>query len=195
MKNKILWIPVMCLLLMAGCTKQEETTAVEQGYDDQIGPYINMTTYDFTTVAGSPLDFSNITGYDDYDGLLSTKVEGYVDYQVPGDYYPSITCTDFSGNKTSIVITVHVVNAELHGSETAAPTEKPEEQPQGCDTEWAEEPGMPCGSVLDPEAEKYSMLFAGEEGLQQCITYSGNEKSCEAVKSNDGSTWGYGIRK
>mgnify|MGYP003491449276 CR=1 FL=1 len=67
---------------------------------DQNGPYINMTQYEFTTTVGTPINFTNISGYDDYDGLLNTHLEGYVDYNTAGDYYPSITCTDFSGTMT-----------------------------------------------------------------------------------------------
>ena len=72
---------------------------------------INMTQYEFTTTVGTPINFTNISGYDDYDGLLNTHLEGYVDYNTAGDYYPSITCTDFSGNKTSVPITIHVLPA------------------------------------------------------------------------------------
>ncbi|MEE3487127.1 MAG: hypothetical protein VZT48_03350 [Bulleidia sp.] len=194
MKKK-LWIPVFCILLCAGCTRQEEESeATPQGYIDENGPYVNMKTYEFMTVKGKALDFSTITGYDDYDGLLSTKVEGYIDYSTVGDYYPSITCTDLSGNKTSIPITVHVVN-EMMAGPTPVPTPVPTAEPTGCDAENAKDPSGSCNAVKDEDVQQYSVLFAGEtEGLSECIAYTDDEKSCQVIYANDGSVWGYGTR-
>ena len=159
---------------------------------DQNGPYINMTQYEFTTTVGTPINFTNISGYDDYDGLLNTHLEGYVDYNTAGDYYPSITCTDFSGNKTSVPITIHVLPA-LEEGESQASAEPAASAESGCP--GASDPSLACDVVPDETASRYSQLFYGSQGSEACqaLLEEDDGRSCQPVYRNDGKLWGYGL--
>lgn len=179
-------------VLIAGCVVLAACQSSSSEKADQNGPYINMTQYEFTTTVGTPINFTNISGYDDYDGLLNTHLEGYVDYNTAGDYYPSITCTDFSGNKTSVPITIHVLPAlgETDSQDTAEPSASTESGcPSGKDADQA------CDAVLDEDADAYVKLFYGSTGKEACeaLLQENDGRSCQPVYRNDGKLWGYGL--
>lgn len=177
---------VLLLLFTSGCTPANEETAV---VNDTMAPYINMRQYEFYTEVNQPLNFSNIGGYDDIDGMLPTRVRGYIDYTRPGDYYPSIVCTDLSGNESEQVITVHVVESgQMPVAETV---ETPEPTPSTC--EKGTDPEQPCSVVLPESVSGYKTLYSGEEGKAQCAAAYG-ENACEVIRRNDGSFWGYGAK-
>ena len=177
---------LLAVLACVACAdRRDEAAAVH----DTMAPYINMRQYEFYTEVNKPLVFSNIGGYDDIDGMLPTRLRGYVDYSRPGDYYPSIVCTDLSGNESEQVITVHVV--ESGQLPVAEVTETPEPTPSTC--KKGTDPDQPCSVVLAEEAAPYRKLYPGKEGKEQCEAANG-EEACEAVHRNDGSVWGYGIK-
>ncbi len=177
---------VLLLSLTAGCAYNSDEI---QPVNDTMAPYINMRQYEFYTEVDQPLNFSNIGGYDDIDGMLPTRVRGYIDYSRPGDYYPSIVCTDLSGNESEQVITIHVVESgQLPVPEV---TETPEPTPSTCET--GTDPKKPCSAVLNESISAYHTLYAGEEGREQCEAAYG-EDACEVIVRNDGSFWGYGAK-
>ena len=176
---------VLAALACTACAAKQSESAV----NDTMAPYINMRQYEFYTEVGQPLNFSNIGGYDDIDGMLPTWLRGYVDYSRPGEYYPSIVCTDLSGNESEQVITVHVV--ESGQLPVASAAETPEPTPSTC--EKGTDPEQPCSVVLAEEQAPYNKLYPGEEGKKQCEDANG-EDACEVIHRNDGSTWGYGAK-
>lgn len=180
-------------VLITGCAVLAACQSASGSRADQNGPYINMTQYEFSTTVGTPINFSNISGYDDYDGLLNTHLEGYVDYNKPGDYYPSITCTDFSGNKTKESITIHVLPAPMESDSATAQSPSAFAQ-SGCP--GANDPDLACDSVMDEEAQQFSELFYGSTGQQACQARleEQDERSCQPVYRNDGTLWGYGLK-
>lgn len=186
MKNIQKLSAVLLLSITAGCAYRNEETPV---VNDTMAPYINMRQYEFYTEVNQPLNFSNIGGYDDIDGMLPTRVRGYIDYTRPGEYYPSIVCTDLSGNESEQVITVHVV--ESGQMPVAAVAETPEPTPSTC--EKGTDPEQPCSVVLKESVAEYKTLYAGKEGKEQCEAAYG-EDACEVIKRNDGSFWGYGAK-
>ncbi len=183
------------LILLAGCRGR----AVEyiQQREDNISPYINMSNWYFETELGRPLDFSNISGYDDVDGLLPVRIEGYIDYTKTGEYYPSLTCTDLSGNKTVQVITIRVVEeGTMHPAQTEEPEELPEPTPSTCEEAGAKDPERPCGVVLPEDVRDYVTIYQAEEGTDTCQAYApeGSRWTCEEIYTNDGRLWGYGVK-
>ncbi len=62
---------LLSLLVLSGCEgslmKPADDFVVS---DDKFGPYINIRMFEYTTTVGNPVDFSNVTGYDDVDGLM-----------------------------------------------------------------------------------------------------------------------------
>ena len=174
-------------LFFTACANREES--ILPSSDDKIGPYINISQYEFYTETGTPIDFSNIGGYDDVDGLLPTRLRGYVDYNTPGDYYPSLVCTDLSNNESEVIITIHVV--EVGSLPSAATAETPEPTPSTC--EKGTDPDQPCSVVLPSTVSVYRTLYAGEEGKELCEAANG-EDACEVIPRNDGSLWGYGVK-
>ena len=88
-------LPAVLLLAVMMSSCQRHVNMIQKP-EDTMAPYINLTQYEFYTEVGKPIDFSYVGGYDDIDGMLPTRVRGYVDYTTPGDYYPSIVCTDSS---------------------------------------------------------------------------------------------------
>ena len=155
---------LICTILLAGCASSD-STAVSTS-DDTNGPYINMVQYEFTTTVSNPIDFSNISGYDDVDGLLPTSVRGYVNYEQPGDYYPSIVCTDLSGN-----------------------------EPESTSCPEGKDPDQPCSIVLSEDLSSYQTIYEGESGYDACLNAAyGDETACEIITANDGSFWGYGLK-
>ena len=190
--KKILCGIIACML--AGCnTSSGSGTGTS---NDTSAPYINIKNYEYTTNINTPIDFSNITGYDDVDGLLNTSVEGYIDYSQPGDYYPKITCTDLSGNESEVGITVHVLDTVDVAS--AVPSETPTAQDQtaaeGCDVKGAMDSSKPCDEVLPGVTDPYQTIYEGEAGKDKCETAASNSTngSCTAIYRNDGQLWGYG---
>lgn len=192
MKKIVYVILAGTLLGLVGCQNEADAPAAN---GDTTGPYINLQQYEFTTEVGTPLDFSNITGYDDYDGLLTTTVSGTINYDVAGDYYPVISCTDYSGNTTEVGITVHVVEKtstavpEASASATAESTT--------CELAGAADPSQPCSRVLEETTAQYTKLYAGEEGAQACQVDAGDDGQwvCEIITDNSGSFWGYGLKQ
>ncbi len=183
------------LLLLTGC--QGRAVEYIQQREDNISPYINMSNWYFETEKGNPLDFSNISGYDDVDGLLPVNLEGYVDYTKVGEYYPSLTCTDLSGNKTVQVITVKVVEeGSLQPAKTELPEDLPEPTPSTCEKENALDPSKPCGVVLPETIMDYVTIIEAEEGFDACEAYApeGSKWTCEEIYTNDGTLWGYGLK-
>lgn len=179
---------VVFALCFTACTANEQPETAEPVSNDTIPPYINMTQYEFYTETGKPINFSNIGGYDDVDGVLPTRVRGYVDYNTPGDYFPSIVCADLSNNESEVVITIHVVE---EGKIPVTTTETPEPTPSACEN--GEDPNKPCGVVLSNTVRVYKTLYAGEDGKALCESING-EDACEVIYANDGSFWGYGVK-
>lgn len=174
-------------LLFSACTRNSPIQQAARE-EDTMAPYININQYEFYTEVGQPIDFSNIGGYDDKDGMLPTRVRGYVDYNKAGDYYPSIVCTDLSNNESAAVITVHVVEK---GKLPVSNAETPEPTPSTCGN--GTDPNKPCRVVLSETVRVYKTLFEGEEGKELCESmYS--EDACEVIVRNDGSFWGYGVK-
>lgn len=181
---------LICTILLAGCASSD-STAVSTS-DDTNGPYINMVQYEFTTTVGNPIDFSNISGYDDVDGLLPTSVRGYVNYEQPGDYYPSIVCTDLSGNETAIPITVHVLNTPAPVPSASA---EPSPSPESTSCPEGKDPDQPCSIVLSEDLSSYQTIYEGESGYDACLNAAyGDETACKIITANDGSFWGYGLK-
>ncbi len=186
MKRRLL---AAVILLTAGCGAVRDD--VQDG--DTTGPYINLNKYVFETGIGEKIDFSYITGYDDVDGLVPVTVSGIIDYDEPGEYYPVLSAVDYSGNETLVGIVV-IVREDMRpegGSEPAETPEIPEETE--CLKAGAKDESLPCGVVLPAEAEEYSMLYAGEGGRERCE--AAEEGSCEVLYTNDGTFWGYGLKK
>ena len=179
---------VACAVLLAGCAQRE---GVPSG-GDTTGPFINISKYVFDTTVGNEIDFSYITGYDDVDGLVPVQVLGTIDYSKPGEYYPVLSAVDYSNNETlvGIVVIVH----EDDGTQTAPEPEQKPEVPEetGCAVPGAQREDIPCGAVVPETAQAYSILFPGEGGKERCEARESG--ACEAVYTNDGSFWGYGLK-
>ena len=189
MKGMKRLITVVCAVLLAGCAEREGTPSGR----DTTGPFINISKYVFDTTVGNEIDFSYITGYDDVDGLVPVQVLGTIDYSKPGEYYPVLSAVDYSNNETlvGIVVIVH----EEDGTQTVPEPEQKPEIPQetGCTAPGALREDIPCGVVPPETAQVYDMLFPGEGGEERCEAWEAG--SCEAVYTNDGSFWGYGLIK
>ena len=190
--DKLRKIILLFILLTGGCVGKSGV-----GYTDENGPYINIRQYEFTTEVGNPIDFSNITGYDDYDGLLKTSVRGQIDYTQEGDYYPQIICTDLSGNMTVVPITVHVVKSLPQPSDLPSQSPLPTPITENCARKNAVDPDIACDIVPPEHAETYEILYIGEAGESACHQDMelGKGTSCEVVTTNDGHFWGYGLKK
>ena len=191
---KKLLIPVLGLCLLSGCSLAGEEITAITNRDDHFGPYINISVFEYTTPVGHPVDFSNVTGYDDVDGLMPVSVIGYINYNKPGDYSLVISCSDTSGNETQVTVTIHVVESYMPEAEpTAVPETTPEPVEKGCSVPDILDPGMPCNAVLDDTVKKYDLLYEGEEWHQICINAAADTGACEEVFANDGTFWGYGV--
>ena len=185
------------LVLLMGCSVLTHSST---SYDTD-GPYINITQYEFETTVNNPIDFSNITGYDDVDGLLRVNVVGNIDYTKPGEYYPVLICVDTSGNETEAGIIVKVLEEnqlppDITPPENPDPQPDPEPTPSTCDSEDARDPGRPCKVVLSEDLEFYETLYIGETGEASCMkteAYNNGTASCEPLFTNDGTFWGYGL--
>ena len=192
MRRILLVLTSALLLLLGACGEGDTPVFVPQGTPDTMSPYINMRQYEFYTEVNNPIDFSNIGGYDDVDGLLPTRLRGYVDYTTPGDYYPRIVCTDLSNNESEVIITIHVL--ESGSLETPVPDQPtPEPTPSICTSPEAQDPHQPCQVVLGSVLKQYRTIYEGEEGLDLCTEKEG-EDACEVILRNDGSFWGYGAK-
>ena len=191
--------------LLAGCTDSplfNKQKAVQS--NDATGPYINLSTYVFSTVVGKPIDFSNITGYDDVDGMMPVSLSGYVNYSQAGEYYPSLVCTDTSGNTTSQVITITVLEENVptppsDAQETEAPVLAAPE-PQTCEEAGAEDKNYACSTVLPSAIIDYIAIYESEEGKEACEMQAevqnedGGQAVCETIVRNNGQFWGYGLK-
>jgi hypothetical protein len=205
MSRKVLL--VLCAAVLAGCSssgvsfvKPKPTEKTDTG-----APYINISQYVYETPVGHPIDFSNITGYDDVDGLMPVSVEGYIDYGKPGEYYPKLVCTDTSGNESEVAITVDVVEEVYSSEPPAAVTDfnsTPAPTASSCDAAGAKDSGLPCTVLVPADIAAYETIYKGEEGLTACQAAAAQEsaetpgavKSCEQLSCNDGSFWGYGLK-
>ena len=184
MKKVLAFVLMLCFAV--GCHRAETVPTVE----DTMSPYINMTQYEFYTEVNKPIDFSNIGGYDDIDGMLPTRLKGFVDYTTPGEYYPSIICRDLSGNESEVIITIHVVE---EGELPVAPAvETPEPTPSTCANGM--NPEQPCSMVLPETVAEYKTLYYGTEGKENCEAVNEEAGSCEMIYRNDGTLWGYGVK-
>lgn len=193
----------MLTAALCGCTENTLFSgATATPKTDTTGPYINLSQYVFTTQIGEPINFSNVTGYDDVDGMMPVTLSGYVNYSKVGEYYPSLICTDTSGNMTSVTITVTV-------TDKAEPTESPPEETakalptptsETCESDSAEDSNYPCKAVVPADLEEYETVYSGrsaEADCQQALIDLGEDTQavCELILRNDGSSWGYGLRK
>lgn len=180
-------LALLCALSLIGCRD------ALSGRNDTTGPYINLTQYEFTTTVGHEIDFSNITAYDDVDGVIPVIVRGKVDYNTPGEYYLTLIAVDYSNNQTDVGITVYVTDAEYVEEVEETPTaDEPKEK--GCPT--GKNKLLDCETVLHKDVSKYETIYYGEEGKQRCEDrvvemYS----TCEVIYRNDNQVWGYGYRK
>ena len=190
MRKLLMIFSAVLFLLLDGCGGGAGPALIPQETPDTMAPYINMRQYEFYTEVNKPIDFSNIGGYDDVDGLLPTRLRGYVDYSTPGDYYPSIICTDLSNNESEVIITIHVL--ESGTLETPPPDQPtPEPTPSFCDSPDAMDRSQPCTVVIGSVLDQYKRVYEGEEGKDLCFELEG-EDSCEVILRNDGTFWGYG---
>lgn len=196
MKKHIVLISLCSLL--TGCYNGLRIGIKPVDTGDTVPPYINLNTYEFVTAVGMPIDFSNITAYDDVDGLTPVEVKGRIDYSKPGEYYPALCSQDTSGNAVEVDIYVVVVEALEPTAE--AETVLPEEPIEiGCSMAGAKRHDLPCDKVVPEDLEEYDKLFYGQEGLEMCLNGK-NEKAedapaCEVIRTNSGSFWGYGRKR
>lgn len=188
---------LVCSLFLVGCQSSFFESILPKPKTDTQGPYINTTTDEFVTTLGKPIDFSNITGYDDVDGLTRVYVIGKVDYDTVGTYDVIMSTTDTSGNVTEIPVKIivkeEVVDENL-SSQSAQQAQ--EEVVEGCPSPNAKDPEIACDMVLPEEANEYKKLFYSERGKERCENEVSNEGgSCEVITTNDGSFWGYGYKE
>ena len=185
------------LFFMSGCYNGLRIGIKPVEIDDDIPPYIYVNTYEFTTTLGKPIDFSNITAYDDVDGLCSVQVVGTINYNKAGEYYPTLVARDTSGNVTEVEIYVVVLDVVDQTEEpaTASPETAPETEVEtGCP--GGKDPEMPCDYVVPQDLEGWQKFYYGKEGLDQCTEANDPEiYACEAIYTNDGTFWGYGLKK
>lgn len=191
----------ICLIVLAGCSNKISVTS-----NDETGPYINLSKYEFETSIGNSIDFSNISAYDDVDGLMPVFVKGYINYNLVGEYYPTLYSIDTSGNETDIIVTVRVLDTEyVEVSDTTADDNEELIEEETCTKEGTDN-NYACDVVLPSVASNYTMLYLGEEGKERCekniVIKDEDETSekqsvvgCEIIYTNDGSFWGYGLKK
>lgn len=183
---------LLSLILLVGCSSVTVNTQT-----DETGPYINVSQYEFYTVIEKPIDFSNISAYDDVDGLMSVSVKGYVNYNEAGEYYPILYSIDTSGNETDVPVTVYVKDAEYVEAENANDDiilDEEEKEEDLCTKEGTDN-NYPCSVVVPTEASKYIELFEGENGQERCEKVKTEEQSCSIVYKNDHTFWGYGLEE
>ena len=183
---------LLCTILLAGCNHTRISNA-----NDITGPYINLTKYEFTTVVGKEIDFSNISAYDDVDGLMSVSIKGYINYDEAGEYYPILYSIDTSGNETDVPITVYVKDSEYVELEDTKDDSLEEESKvviENCTKEDTDS-NYPCLVVLPDVAKQYEKLYQGKKGKEYCEKDMREEDSCEVVVTNDETFWGYGLKE
>ncbi len=188
--KKIL-ILISAILLYACSTSQISSS------NDVTGPYINLTQYEFFTVVGKPIDFSNVSAYDDVDGLMDVSVKGYVNYDEAGEYYPILYSIDTSGNETDVPVTVYVKDSEyveIEESQENTIVSEEEIEKENCTKEGSNS-DYPCDVVLNEDASEYIELFDGKSGEERCNAKVSEDSSCEIVYTNDHTFWGYGLKK
>ncbi len=188
--KKIL-ILISAILLYACSTSQISSS------NDVTGPYINLTQYEFFTVVGKPIDFSNVSAYDDVDGLMDVSVKGYVNYDEAGEYYTILYSIDTSGNETDVPVTVYVKDSEyveIEESQENTIVSEEEIEKENCTKEGSNS-DYPCDVVLNEDASEYIELFDGKSGEERCNAKASEEASCEIVYTNDHTFWGYGLKK
>ena len=178
--KKILVLLSLCLL--GGCVE-----GINQK-DDRSGPYINLNQYEFTTQVGEEIDFSNVTAYDDVDGLIPVVVRGNVNYDKPGEYYLTLTAVDYSNNQTDVGIVVNVVEKEYVKEEIKEPEVI---ESFGCPN--GKNPAVGCDIVLHNDVKDYDTLYYGKDGKERCESREGGK--CEVIYTNDHTFWGYGFIK
>ncbi len=183
-------------LMLGGCQDNSDVQMV-QTYDE-VAPYINLSTYVFNTPVGSPIDFSNVTAYDDVDGLVTTYFRGNVDYSTAGTYTGEIYAVDTSGNESSVSITIYVYELP---AEAATPTPTAEatasaETISGCPYRYAVDPELDCDVVPSENLSAYVTVYVGREGLQEAQNDAGDAENAviEIIRTNSGRFWGYGLR-
>lgn len=181
----------MISLALVGCKQLplKESVGIEK---DITAPYINIKNYEYTTSLNKPVDFSNVTGYDDVDGLMKVNVVGYIDYTKVGDYFPLLTCRDTSGNESSIAVTVHVI--ELIEQDTFEDETIAFSMENTCNHVEAKAQNVACDIVIPSDLENVQTAYFGIDGMTRCEAAILSEKqSCIALYRNDGEFWGYGL--
>ncbi len=191
MKRICVLLVLSCLLL--GCSTS--TGQLNNGNVDVSPPYVNLQVLEFTTPRGTKVDLSNVNGYDDVDGLLPVYVDGYVDYNKVGVYYPSLVCTDLSGNEASVVVTINVIEKTTVDDSEIMQHELESFEVNGCALKDCKDPSIPCDAVVSSELEPYTYVFVGEEGYDIALSYVIHEESIEVITRNNGEFFGYGILK
>lgn len=176
--KKLLCLLSICLLGSCGLNQKSDTN----------GPYINLTQYEFTTPVGEEIDFSNVTAYDDVDGLIPVIIRGNVNYNKPGEYYLTLTAVDYSNNQTDVGIVVYVVEKEYVTTNVEEPKVT---EPTGCPN--GKNPAVGCDVVLHNDVKDYDTLYYGSESKERCESREGGK--CEVIYTNDQTFWGYGFIK
>ncbi|MBP3891887.1 MAG: hypothetical protein J6D29_06920 [Solobacterium sp.] len=179
---------VISMMLLMGCAN---STLLNRANDEK-PPYISLSNDVFQTVVGKPINFSNITAYDDVDGLLAVMVSGYINYNEAGTYYPELKTADSSGNEVSVPITV-IVRRSDYVVPPSGLYQYHEEEP--CQVQGTKDPSLPCEAVLQEDIDSYLLLYPGESGKERCEAQRNEGYACEVIYSNDGLLWGYGLKE
>lgn len=180
-------VTLFLAFILVGCSKPYQMIQKIDYYP----PFINLKQSDFYTDVGKPLDFSNVTGYDDFDGLLPTSIEGKVDYSHAGNYPLKVICKDLSGNQSSYDIIVHVQEKV----ESVISTEQPTLEKVSCDSRNAKDSSKACDWVDPKVLEDFEIVYSNDVPKELCIeTGKSLEQDCEIILQNNQKTWGYGIK-
>ena len=192
---KKLLILFVCLVGLSGCSIDLLNFGVKPvEVNDEYPPYININKYEYITTIGKPVDFSNITAYDDIDGVCQVEMQGYVNYNKAGEYYPVLIARDTSENKTSVTVTVIVLDhiEEPEVTDGGVSEEETIVEETTCDKANAKDKNYPCSVVIPSEASLYSVLFMGNDANEKCVGSEEEPYTCQAVYTNDNTLWGYG---
>ena len=178
------------VLIMSGCMSniQDEIDPNK----DTTPPWIDVKTYIIETTVGKSVDLNGPTAYDAKDGMCDVEVKGYIDWNKAGEYFIVYEASDTSGNTQQVPITVVVKEAAVA---TVDPEDETISEKEECAGE-VKDATKDCNSVLNSDIDKYFKIYDnGEKGLINCEKDKLEDEICEAIYTNDGSLWGYGIRK
>lgn len=189
MKNKLL---IISLFLLGGCTNGLQIGTHIVVTEDEVPPYINMSTSELYTLVNHPIDFSYVTAYDDVDGIVKVYIDGTIDYSKPGEYHLTFISSDTSGNESHREITVIVHGGEEIVSESPSEQEEKVTVIEKCEKRNAINKEYPCNVVLSNSIEDFTELYYGVDGKSLCEDRLIKGETCEVIYTNDGSFWGYG---